>query len=177
MDNLLVLGEQLGLSFRWSNVGDEEKVNGLIKERFGNRDKFNVTENIKERYFMAIDADGEVVAITGLGDFGDYAGLEVDWTCVDKRYTGYNLVSLMLEYLLKDCKVDVYCSCWRLSCHPINLLHAMQYNRFCPVLVPRITYDSEYNADCDREHCVNYNPMYGSCRCYEDLYCRKAKVR
>lgn len=176
MDKLLVLGEQLGLTFRWSIADDEKGIDKLIDERFGNRYSYGVLDDIEGRYFVAVNSDNEIVAITGLNDSKVYNGLEIDWTCIDGRYTGYNLMSFMIEYILKDCEKDVYCSCWRLNGHPINLMHAMQHNGFNPVLVPRISFDSMYNALCQK-YCKNYNPVDGSCKCCEDLYCRKARVR
>lgn len=175
MEKLNKLGEKLGLTFRWSVTGDSDDIDHLIGQRFGNRYSYGVLENLEGRYFMAVNATGKVVAITGLNDSKFYNGLEVDWTCIDGEYTGHNLMSVMLEYILKDCNKDVYCSCWRLDKSPINLRHAMQYNEFLPVQIPRISFDSRYNALC-KSSCKNYNPVNGFCKCCEDLYMRKARV-
>lgn len=174
MSKLHILGEQLGLKFRLSMAGDEAEIERLIEERFGNRNSYRVLDNIENRYFVAVNKEDEIVAMTGLNDSKFYNGLEIDWTCVHPAYTGHNLMALMIEYLLKDCKQDVYCSCWRFDGKPINLRYAMQYNHFMPVLIPRITADSRFNALC-KEKCKQYNPVDGYCKCYEDLYCRRHK--
>lgn len=170
---LIDLEDKFGLTFRKSTESDKAQLNNLIESRFGNRDRYNVCDSLENRYLIALNDNKEIVAMTGLNPSGLYNGLEVDWTCVSQNYTGHGIIAKMLGYLLQDCEQDVYCSCWRQEGKQINLYHAMQELGFKPVLVPRVTLTTEY-YDCG-ERCKKYNPITGACRCFEDLYVRKAK--
>lgn len=163
--------EYEGLSFRFSKAEDEEKIIALIEERFGNRKSFGAYENIENRYYMAEEADGTLVAITGLIDSGVYCGPEVDWTCILKSYEHRGIISYMLETLLQDVKQDVYCSCWRWRGGEINLKNAMNKFNFQQIMPNRTKYDSRY-TNC-RIICKAYNPVEGHCICFEDLYMRR----
>ena len=174
MKDLWEIGKELHLGFRKSVAGDEAIIDGLIHKRFGSRASYKPLDNIEGRYLMAINDAGEVVAITGLNYSEYYNGPEIDWTCVDSRYTGHRLISSMIAELIKDCEEDVYCSCWRLNGKTINMRSAMQDNGFVPVLIPRVSFSSDLFAICKRD-CINYNPENGVCTCCEDLYVRRKK--
>ena len=161
----------LHLTLRWSKSDDYEKIKKLTESRFGNRDSQGIAENLDNRYLLLENEGGEIVALTGLNDSKYYNGKEIDWTCLDHRYTGHNLMALLIAEVIKDCTEDVYCSCWRFENGTINLRRAMAYNNFLPALIPRLTLCSKY-TNC-REICSAYNPVDGVCTCYEDLYVRK----
>ena len=175
MDKLFVIGDQLGLTFRKSVAGDEEQIKNLMDIRFGPRFDNGPLNDIEGRYFVAVNGDNKIIAMTGVNDTKYYKGLEVDWTCSHPDYSGHRLITLMLHYLLKDCKQDVYCSCWRLEGHTINLRHAMEYNDFKPAILSRMSADTRYVGVCC-EKCVCYDTSKEYCKCYEDLYYRKARM-
>ena len=159
------------LTFRFSKKEDEEKIRILIETRFGNRKSFGAYEDIENRYYLAEEEDGTLVAVTGLIDSGVYCGPEVDWTCILEKYEHRGLITFMLDRLLRDVEQDVYCSCWRWRGGEINLKSAMGSLGFEPVLLNRTKYDSRY-LNC-RVICKAYHPIEGYCTCAEDLYVRR----
>lgn len=157
-------------TFRMSTEDDLDQIVKLIDKRFGDRNDAGVTENLNNRYLLAFDRD-KLIAMTGVSDSGAYNGLEVDWTCVLKEYSGHGLVVKMLRMLLKNCRQDVYCSCWRLGNRPYpNLDRVMKELGFIEVIRGWKHFNCMYNK-C-RDICVGTCDYLG---CYEDLYLLKYK--
>ena len=161
------------LTFRMSTKEDKELLNDLVSSKFGDRTRYRVLDNLEGRYFIAINSDNVIVAMTGLNFSNEYNGPEIDWTCVDDSYTNKGLITYMISKVISNYNGDIYCSCWRNKNSVINLHNAMYKNGFVPAIVPRITYTTEHN--CCSNICVKYNPINGICTCCEDLYIRPAR--
>ena len=157
------------LSFRYSRESDADGVVKLMEQRFGVRE--DVLVNLPGRYYLAIDSNNEIVAMTGLSRNTKYNGLEIDWTCVDYRYCNRGLITHMIRTLITNVDKDVYCSCWRISSKPINLRHAMITLGFTPAIIGRVSQSTEF-CNCGNK-CVVYNG--GICKCYEDLWVRRVQ--
>ena len=161
------------LTFRMSTDADRENISSLIELKFGDRTRYHVLDNLEGRYFIAINNDGVIVAMTGLNFSNEYNGPEIDWTCVADDYTNKGLITYMISKVISNYNGDIYCSCWRNYHSVINLRNAMSKNGFVPVLVPRLNFSTDY-YNC-KDICVKYKPINGVCTCCEDLYVRPAK--
>ena len=163
------------LTFRMTTEDDADAILSLLNAKFGERRHYGVLHNLDGRYYVAVNATGEIIAMTGLNFKGSgYNGPEIDWTCVDDRYTNRGLMSKMISDIISDFNGNIYCSCWRNTYGEINLHHAMKVNGFIPIQVPRVVYRTDCN-NC-KDICVRYDTKDGSyCSCCEDLYIRPAK--
>lgn len=159
--------EDLGITFRYSKESDKDGIESLVTQCFGKRKR--AYDDLERRYYVAVNSLGEVIAMTGIIDEGLYNAPEIDWTCVRKDYRNKGLIVKMIGDILKECKSNIYCSCWRFPGKSINLRHAMMTLGFKPVLLERARWDSRYNCDCGN-HCVGPKNEEGYCICYEDLY-------
>ena len=56
---------------------------------------FFVKVNKEGRYYVAVNQDKRIVAMTGLSDSKNYCGLEIDWTCWAKEYEHRGIITNM----------------------------------------------------------------------------------
>lgn len=159
---------------RKSTQEDKEIIRNLMSFGFGDRDNSEPYDNLDDRFWLYFK-DDELVAMTGLMYSKEYRALEVDWTCThpDHRHNGY--MQALFRKMLKDIKVPVYCSCWRIPDKDrVNLQTVMNMFDFKEVIKPRVTWKVPYNCSrCFAGGCVQYTG--GHCTCYEDLYLREPR--
>lgn len=157
---------------RYSTEKDIDGIKKVIEKCFGDRVSSECYENLTGRYLLYI-IDNEVVALTGLLYSKKYKAFEMDWTGTlpEHRHKGY--MQELFKRLLQSTDEDIYCSCWRLPHRDINLHTLMELFDFECVMSPRVAWAVEYNCSKDIITCVNCTG--DNCRCYEDLYIRRAK--
>lgn len=163
-----VKGEDI--NYRMSTEQDKEGIEGLIKSRFGIRSKS--LEDLDNRYILAINSKGTVIAMTGLKTKGNlrYKGYSIERTCILQEYEGNGIITGMLSYIIKDAHGRIFCNCLRRSENGenVHLHHAMTTLGFREVIRNNEQWHAEYNCNSyNTEDCIWYHE---GCKCYCDLW-------
>lgn len=156
---------------RKSSIGDEKDISSLLKQCFGDRDKYGAIDCIQNRYLLTFDGE-KLVAMTGVcgSEISELNGSEIDWTCCDIEYRNKHLISNMLKTLLSSIDEPVYCSAWHEHNKEFaNMHYILTKFGFTCVKKSHKSFNKRFNSACD--DCVNCTSLY--CTCCEDLYMRK----
>lgn len=156
--------------FRRSEQKDYSSVNELLKQCFGDRERYGALENLEGRYLLAFD-DDKLIAMTGIFlKSPTFDGSEIDWTCILPEYRKKGIITKMMTEIIKDVDNDIYCSCLRLHDNKdINLKYVMNTLGFECVKKGYRTYHMLHTDACN--YCI-YRLEKG-CVCYEDLYVKR----
>lgn len=160
------------ITYRKSKVSDSLQIQQLLSETFGIDYLEEYIEHIENRYLLAFDKD-VLIAITGVGEFGDFKSLEVDWTVCKEKYRHRGIITNMLKQLIEPLDCDVYCSCWRLEKDGnIQLNYSMKALGFVEVDRGMNHFKEEYFKCME----CPYKKLRENCECWTDLYLRKIEV-
>lgn len=171
---------------RFSTEDDKEDIYELMMLCFGDMNHCGVLENLNGRYLLTFDSEtGKLIAMTGLLWSEEYKAYEVDWTCTHPQYQKTGVMHELFRRICSLTDEDIYCSCWRLPDKPhVNLYSLMKDFGFEEVVRCRVTWDSEHNCQsgrgngfcvAQRSHVEQGVCLREHCKCYEDLWLRRAK--
>lgn len=157
--------------FSVSTEDDKQDIIDLNVAAFGDRTAEYCSEPTANRYVLARNKDGILVALTGLRleEHSMYLGRDVSYTCINPIVAGEHLIPLMLRELLKVSgdESDIYCNCWHLKWERYpNMIRVMQKLGFEEIYDRWVHYDSRYCVEC--KHC-KYTEV-SNCTCDEDVY-------
>lgn len=164
--NAPITHNKSNLYYRMSTKDDFSQIKELMMLRFGDRERFNVLDNIDGRYLLCVTKDNEVVAMTGIINEGNYIYPEIDWTCIKPEYEGNGIITSMMKLLLDKTDTNIFCSCWRWSGNEyVNLQRTMDTLGFKKVMPEHKKFDARYY-----DFCAECTYRKDNCMCYEDLF-------